>query len=331
MKQVQNKFLGGFTVSIARDALHNYLVISLDSTQKVIPYQVGIINNNSSPGIMFMEERVINNQSELYYRLKNGSISLSRYLDKDDVDIEELIEILDNIVGILLGSKNFLLYGASFLLHEDYIYLNPALREVYLIYIPVNLAGDVNENFRDLLKRISLCKEEFYQNINVYYLDSDFSIGGFREKIKEMKFSVLKKERQSKEKGKPFQLEVCTEQHSPEEIIPAEDENTGGLQEIQFELMSRLKEKEISPSRKKAIYIFSLVQLAIVIILVLSSSYLSSVKATTATYGGIALIVIAVNLLLLKKLFKEEENSLNEIRQINSHEKPAVTLKKEKL
>lgn len=330
MKQVQNRFLGGFTVSLARDALNNYLVISLDSSKKVIPYQLGIISSNSYPGMISMEERVINNQSELYYRLNNNSISLSRYLEQDQTNVEEIIKVLDSIVGILLGSKNFLLYASSFLLHEEYIYLNPNVHEVYLIYIPVNLAGDVNENFRDLLKRISLCREDFYQKVNEYCQDSNFSIVGFREKIKEMKFPILKRETQSRERSKPFHLEVKPIEQPPEETRPVEDEEISSLREIQNELMDKFKKEKISPERKKAIGIFILVQLVVVIVLFYFSSYLTVTEDATTTYGGIALIVIALNFLLLKKLFKEEELPQIEEMQFKSNEKPAVTLKKEK-
>ena len=133
-----------FTVNLVKDVGGSTLVIGLTWEQKTVYHQIKVINRNAPPGIIVMEEKKENNQIKLYYDLKN-SLPLSYYIEREEISGEEVIRFLDEIVGVVLESKNYLLFASSFLLQQEYIYFNPDSRKVLLVYLPVKLQGDVNE------------------------------------------------------------------------------------------------------------------------------------------------------------------------------------------
>ena len=206
MSPIKNKLLKDFKVNFVKDMGGNYLVINIPPQQKRVLHQLEIINRNLPVGIIPIETREINNQTMLYYRL-NSYLSLSYYLEREAISGEELITILDEIVHILMQSKNYLLSASSFLLHPDYIYLNAGRQEVFLLYLPVKLPGSVNENFRKLFKKAASFCADSPQSLVTYSEEQLFNLQGFREEVMKMKLSVFKKGKKTKEKAKPFCLE----------------------------------------------------------------------------------------------------------------------------
>lgn len=317
-------FYGDLQISKERDAVSNYLVLSLTNTQKVIPYQLELIKQNAHPGVIPLEERISNNQIKLYYRL-NSAVSFLQYLEREETELAEILQILDSIVGILLESKNLLLYASGFLLEEEYIYLDPQTGKVSLLYVAVKLAGDVNENFRNLLKRVLFYRGDLPQNIINYCEDINFKVSGFREQLKETKYPLLKKEKQNKEKEKPFQLaspaflsqeeglgevqrgETPTEETGSKEIRRKEVPERPRREDIQVKGQQgqgkAVVKKEKLRFPKKIISVFLLVQLVLVVVLLLLSPWLNSLEDSFATYGGLVLILVALNLLFFRRIF----------------------------
>jgi len=329
---VQN-FYGDLQISKERDFISNYLVLSLTNTQKVIPYQLELIKQNAYPGIIPLAERMSNNQTQLYYRL-NSAVSFLQYLEREETELAEILQILDSIVSILLESKNLLLYASGFLLEEEYIYLEPHTGEVSLLYVPVKLAGDVNENFRNLIRRVLFYRGDLPQNIINYCEDNNFKISGFREQLKEIKYPLLKKEKQNKEKEKPFQLASPAFLSQEEELgevqrgeTPTEETGSKGVRRKEVQERQERPErprregiqvkgqqgqgkavvkKENLRFPKKTISAFLLVQLVLVVVLLLLSPWLNSLEDSSATYGGIILILVALNLLFFRRLTKHK-------------------------
>jgi hypothetical protein len=283
MSPRKNNLLIDFKVSFIKDMGGNYLVVKLPQQQKIVLHQLEIINRNLPLGIIPIEKREINNQTALYYCL-NSYVPFSYYLEKEEITSGELIKILDEIVNILLQSKNYLLYAASFLLHPDYIYLSAGRQEVFLLYLPVKLPGNVNANFRELLKKVVSVCADFPQNLVAYNEEQFFNLQGFREQVKKIKFSELKKGEEIKERVKPFHLES--------EVFLSRE-----LQHEEGEKNSLLKDFTL---KKKFITVFGLFQLIILVVLMLLSPWLNSFGNTLTIYGGLALLIVVFNLLILR-------------------------------
>mgnify|MGYP000931471458 CR=1 FL=1 len=293
-----------FTVDLVKDVGGSSLVIGLDGEQKTVHHQIEIINGNAPPGIIAVEERKHNNQTKLYYGLKNA-LPLSYYIEREEVSSEEAIRFLDEIVGVVLESKNYLLSASGFLLQQEYIYINPASRKVSLVYLPVKLQGDVNESFRQLLKGLSDTFADFPQELTLYCQEQFFNLKGFREQLKNSKYPDHKKLCPEKEQGKTktFQLEAVPnysqfqsevsvgEEAKPETVKDRGSETIKVAEGFYFQ---------------RPIIIFMAVQLGIAIMLVMFSSVIKALGGTTANYLGLLLIIMSFDYLLLKKLLGKE-------------------------
>jgi len=286
-----------FTVSLMRDVGENYLVVSLDNRKRVIAHQLEIMNRNPHPCFLAVEERKSNEQTKLYYRL-NSRAPLRYYLEREAMTSGEVIKVLDTIVGILTESKNYLFYATSFLLQQDYIYLTPTTQEVSLVYLPAKLPGDAHENFRELLKRIIPSCEDFPKSLVDYSEEQFFNLQGFREQLKKIKYSVQKKGKQMKAGAKVFQLESNL---PPKQGKSFEKEDAGEEEG----LVIKAKEKKNS-ARGKKLVVFILLQLVLVIVLAVFSSWFEAQGGAVATYIGLFLVIVACDLLFLKRLFKKE-------------------------
>ena len=308
VKNRQNSFIGGFNISIEEDSTKRYLVLNVEEKSNIISYQVEMIKRNHYLGINEMEERIINNNVKFYYLLAK-KISLRQYIEEVQPDVENSIKLMDDIASTLLESKKYLLYDSSFLLHEEYIYINPDTREVSLIYVPLKLECDVNDNFRILLKKVLGCFEKIPLDVKNYNAECFFNINEFHKKIKEMKYCVIKEKTNKNEKSKPFKLETAIT------IASATDSNSDSNEGIEekaddkdvYEALFGKAEEEKKQSingNKKQISIFIIVQAMLALVLGIASPWLNSLGNITGGYGGVSLIIVAFDLLLLKRLFK---------------------------
>src|SRR5690606_4601883 len=79
--------------------------------------------------------------------------SLSQYLKRNKINKNNFVAIFSGITKTILDSKNYLFSENSFLLMEDYIYINPNNLEVSLVYLPFDVQEGLNIN--SLLKEFT--------------------------------------------------------------------------------------------------------------------------------------------------------------------------------
>ncbi|PQQ67062.1 DUF6382 domain-containing protein [Acetivibrio saccincola] len=130
----------------------NFLVIIMDASEKIHEYQIGILANNPNKHILPIEIRQKDEKHTLYYNI-TSKLSLSQYLKRNKINKNNFVAIFSGITKTILDSKNYLFSENSFLLMEDYIYINPNNLEVSLVYLPFDVQEGLNIN--SLLKEFT--------------------------------------------------------------------------------------------------------------------------------------------------------------------------------
>jgi len=144
MQKLLNKRI---SVSYENDIKGNYLVLNLHEEEKIIDYQAKMIQNN--PAIFFIPFNIRrkNDKTFLAYDV-TSKISVAQYLNQKKVGRQEVVQILRNLLRAINESVNYLLDERSFIIHEDYIFINAENLTVSLIYIPINLKSDFDESLK---------------------------------------------------------------------------------------------------------------------------------------------------------------------------------------
>ncbi|MDQ2085703.1 DUF6382 domain-containing protein [Herbivorax sp. ANBcel31] len=143
----------------------NFLVISIDASEKIHEYQVGILANNPNKNILPLDVRQKDDKHNLYYNI-TSKLSLAQYLKRNKIDKNTFVSIFSGITKTILSSKDYLFSEKSFLLMDEYMYINPNNLEIALVYLPFNVNTQLNIN--DVLK-------EFTKNFIINSADMDES------------------------------------------------------------------------------------------------------------------------------------------------------------
>lgn len=275
-----------------KDAAGLSLLIRMSSAEKILDYQVEMLRRNPNPHYLSPEKKLKDNVWELTYRPSCPTTLLS-YLQKTTLRRNELLEIFEDLLKALLESTNYFLYEQCFLLDLSFIYINPDTLDIMLVYLPLALEGDVNGGFRNMLMNLldvvqvhEQDKHFMIQKQIKEYLENDgFCLTGLVQWIKEIKYAAgsWKKER-TVFPEKPFQLEPVKE---PEAVGQKPQDES----------------RFLTPEMKRKIPIFLLLQLVLLLVLA-AFSWLKLFDGLSGSSSlGLFLIVAAVDVLLLRKLF----------------------------
>lgn len=326
-----------FNFEYENDSTVSYLVLSMSSNEDILEYQLEMIDNNNCPGILDIDARYKNGEVKLCYNITSKLI-LSQFLKRKKLNKMEFVDILKRITDVLLESNEYFLYDKSFLIHEDYIYINPSTLEVRMIYVPIRLDNDINQSFKDFLVNliISLAKIDenssgnYMQRILNYLKNDIFSIYDFNSILNEIRDSesIVSCKEQTVRQVNIQDINADVDFNNKDSYLKAdyveknEKENTYYKEINTSRFLTKRKEqsdKNIVKKRYKPKYILIavLVQVLIIIVLVFS---LDSMKSFTGAgvnvYVGITLIVAAVDVLLFKNLFKKE--NMEEVQTIKN-------------
>lgn len=181
-----------FTFSYESEAAASYLVINPEGEEQIIDYQVEMISNNPNPSILPVVVRRKDNTAKLYYNITSKQ-SLSNIL-KRKLDRNEFINIMINISKIILESKNYFLSDNSFIIDDEFIFLNPQTNQVSLVYLPMQNNTDANENFKSFLIKLAVYwADVIYTNDNLIQRilsstkNESFNISGFNKLLHGLK------------------------------------------------------------------------------------------------------------------------------------------------
>lgn len=277
-------FQNSYSVTYQNDLLHSYMVVKLSTDDTLIDYQIDMIKENPILQFLALHKRHLDHESFLYYDI-TSKVTLEQFLSRKVLSKHEFLSIVKSLIkGLQLG-RQYLLKGGSYMLRSDRIYIEPSGLELSLAYLPIEAEQDLNEEVKLFVLDLVVYKASFidrdegdfvYMLLNLLRSDS-FSVKSLEDFIYLIALEKL-----------PDTLDNNPQQLSYESSI----RKSGILQ----------KEKPALPSNSLVVTV--LVQLFFIALGALIVRYINGVQGEIQyeTIGGIALILAAIDFLLIKKL-----------------------------
>jgi len=306
---------GRITPIYESDDFGSYLIIKPEE-DSLIEYQVEMISNNNIPGLLAMDVRCKNNEIYLYYKI-TSLIPLSKFLSRKKIDKRQLLNLLNQITQTMLTGIDYLLYNKCYILEQDFIYMDPASFKLYMVYLPMALEEDVNQNLRKLI--IDLI-------INATYIEEDEQGDGFIRKIinyiKGDTFNVIGFNKLLKQLNEDVH-EIGDELEVSEGFLTGETNINGDIKgdsqvEEDFEIREDFEVKENFEINEDSRYpkktrgtlknqrIFAIgaaVQIILIMLFLLSRNFLETLGGDIkTTYAAAILIILAIDALIIKNL-----------------------------
>lgn len=183
--------LWGFKTEYRVDSGKNFLVLSKDGLESgdILGFQVEMLANNNIPGIVQIQIREKNAELEIYYDL-TGLVSLRNHLKRQCISKVEFIRLLEGMVSVLSDGCRYYLDSSSFVFNEDFIYLNPVTKDVFLIYIPAGIQQDTGQSFKTMVVNTLICSanidtaDNFVQKLLKLFGSGAFNPGEFCRHLK---------------------------------------------------------------------------------------------------------------------------------------------------
>lgn len=186
----------GFTVSWETDAAKSLLILTRAGLKRdLIDYQVEMLARNRIPGVAGLTVREKDGEVKLCYDL-TGLVRLVDSCSRKTAEPAAVLDLFARLTAILLESRNYLLDSGSFLLEPDYLLKNPAGREIYLIYLPVETETEPGRMFKALVtglladRRIAALPDYWKRQIEEALAAEPFSLSRFSRQIREIKNGI---------------------------------------------------------------------------------------------------------------------------------------------
>ena len=186
----------GFSNDYLSDGGKSYLVLDKDglSKTKLVWFQVEMLTNNEIKGIVRLDVREKDSKVKLYYNL-SGLVNLSSFLKRKKISKSEFISILDMLISVILNNNNYFLNDQSLVLDEKMVFIDPKSREVYLIYIPVEIHQDIIQSLKAFIIKLIVSanietRDDFIQQMLNLIKVEDFNLSDFRNQLKAVRDEV---------------------------------------------------------------------------------------------------------------------------------------------
>ncbi len=190
-----------FEIAYKSDASGSYLVIVLNGNmESIIRYQAEIVSNNRIRGLLPFKLIQRNELIQLKYDI-TSLLRLKDFICKRDI-AKEILYIFTGICDAVLESRGFLLDENCFVMHREFIYINPASLEVYLVYIPIKKTNDINRAFWELILNITnelsdseekqYKSKNYFKKIFEFLQQDDFTVLGFKEFLQNFSDTSIK-------------------------------------------------------------------------------------------------------------------------------------------
>lgn len=133
-----------------------YIIAKLDPDNKILNYQIEMINNNLNKGLLYIEKRQFNSEVSFAYNVDNY-VSLASHISNPNVTASEIASILKNIIWITKSIKEYLLFEDSLILDINCIFINQSTKNVDLIYVPtiINNVMSIEIRLKNIMQSIT--------------------------------------------------------------------------------------------------------------------------------------------------------------------------------
>jgi len=274
------------------DAASSFLVIKCAGN--VIGYQASMIENNDIEYIIPMEIVKKEDINYFYYNI-TSRIPLSIFLKRNKLSREAFLRLILNIAACMNNSAGYLLYPYNFLMKPEFIYIDPGTLDVMTVYIPAKFRHDDAGSLQTLVSELLMqhINEEGFSSGNLVQRilsevkSETFSIRGLITLVNELLYSPDIREKQKP----PYEPEIC--------IKMAEENREKYKKEEKKEAMENIRKKKPSP----AVAIAVLLQLAMGIAIYMCRGIIAGTgNDATVNYIAVALIILAIEVLIFRKL-----------------------------
>lgn len=301
--------MGQRSITYQNDLQHSYMVVKLEQADEVIDYQVRMIQDNPVSQLLPLHKKQMDTDIYLFYDA-TSKITLNQLLKRVKLSKHEFLSILKSLISALRLGDAYLLQGGGFVLHSDYIYVDPATFELSLTYLPIAVDYDINEALKSWLMDLLIYKVSFEtadQGDFVYELLNLLKSGSFslRQLDKTIGSLALRQKPIPKDAAEVFVQKMTVQ-----------------------ETAIATKAKETTKYNKSLVFILLQIFFAAFAILLIRYLYFKSQNPEISNILGIALIVLAVDALCIKKLKLLDKKSMESVAEIKNAAAPKATLRK---
>jgi hypothetical protein len=274
------------------DAASSFLVIKCAGG--IIKYQAGMLENNDIEYIIPVETVIREGASCFCYNI-TSQIPLSIYLKRNKLSREAFLRLILNISACIANSAGYLLYSSNFLMKPEFIYIDPGTLDARIVYIPAgfrhedtgSLQALVSELLMQHINEEGFCTGNLVQRILSEVKSETFSIRGLMALANEL----LYRPAGNKVPELPPEQEVCTK-----------------MLEENREKYKIEEKKEVAEDtkKKKTLYAVAaavLLQFAMGGVIYMCRGFFDGTgRDAAANYAAAALIVLAIEVLIFRKL-----------------------------
>lgn len=297
--------------SYESDAAASFLVVQYDG--KVTDYQLRMLEQNSIKNVISPEVVRKEGMASFYYNI-TSKISLSFLLKRQKLSREEFLRLLLHITSSVSDSSGYLLNPKSFIFNIDYMYINPETLEPALVYIPATIDQSACTTL-----------QSFISELLMMHIEAEgFDKGNFVQRV----LSVVKSE--------AFNMKACVALMSELMYVPEQSRGQARCElgeakqdELSVNNYNKVRKEEIKKEKEKktrekknnvknnanegtganissylVVVLVIALQFAMGIIVYMSRDFLDKVgENKTVTYAAVLMIVLAVDLLIFKRIY----------------------------
>jgi hypothetical protein len=171
--------MGEYSLGYENDSGRKLLFVEIGLSENTIvyDYQVEMLLNNPCANILAFEQRRVDNRLKFLYDI-SGYTSLGSYMSCNTPSVGMLQKILETVISAIKFSKKILLHENSFILDEDYIFLDN--ETIKMVYVPICTGMDFNTIFKDFVIRLMTKVSGDYDKSTYYEIINCVKAPGFK-------------------------------------------------------------------------------------------------------------------------------------------------------
>lgn len=294
------------------DASSSFLVIRCED--KIIEYQVRMLENNDIKYIVPVEVIKKEGVNHYFYNI-TSKISLSLYVKRHKLNVEEFLKLLLGISASISDSACYLLTPSNFVLNAEYVYIDPETLDAMLVYIPAAISGDTACTLQ------SFVLELLMQHIHEEGFGSGNIVQRILSEVKSEMFNI-----------KTFitllnGLLYVREEKAPQKF--GSEQNYCNKKLEDYDRNDKIEEKHTEKEKISGKYTVSPVIPAVIlqflmggIIYICRGILYSAGENPAVTFAAVILIVLSVEVLIFRKL---QSLKLFNIRRVSKNKDISIT------
>lgn len=293
MSQIQEQ-LNNLKISYESDANASFLVIQCDG--KIIEYQSEMIGLNRIKHVIPTETIKKEDKNYFYFNI-TSKISLSLYLKRSHLNRVEFLKLLLQIISVVIESSGYLLNTSNFLFHMEYLFICPETQELSLVYIPSSIGRQGSENLQIFISELLM------QHIHI----EEFDCGNLVQRI----LSAVKSDTFHLKSFKTLLTDLLYGQQTSNTELKQDSSTIRQTLQTNVNFIEKKEENKKEKTNKgfngkhaPLVTIFAvLLQVIMGGTIYLCREFLDNAgKNPAATYAAVIMIVLAIDVLIFKKI-----------------------------